>query len=223
MDRIKINLGQYASQLIKDNQIVGLGSGTTANCFIKSLSARVSQGLKIKAIASSIESENLAKKNNIPIIESKDIDQIDIYVDGADFVNQKKEMIKGYGAAFVKEKILASFSKEIIIIVDESKLIKNFLKKKIPLEVCLFGKEFTKKILERLGYTANYRKDNNDIFITENNNCIIDIEINQNIDDINNFNLKLLSIAGVIQTGLFYNLPSKIILGKMDNTFDIIK
>jgi ribose 5-phosphate isomerase A len=223
MDQIKINLGDYASKLIKDNQIVGLGSGTTATCFIKSLSTRVSQGLKIKAIASSIESENLAKKNNIPIIESKNIDQIDIYVDGADFVNQKKEMIKGYGAAFVKEKILASFSKEIIIIVDESKLVKNIFKKKIPLEVCLFGKELTKKLLEKLGYIANYRKDNNVIFITENNNCIIDIEINQNIDDINNFNLKLLSIAGVIQSGLFYNLPSKIILGKIDNTFDIIK
>jgi ribose 5-phosphate isomerase A len=223
MDQVKKNLGIYASKLIKDNQIIGLGTGSTANFFIQSLSSRVKNGLKIKAIASSIESKNLAKKNNIEIIEPKDIDFIDIYVDGADFVNMKNEMIKGYGAAFVKEKILASYSKEVIIIVDESKLVKDIFKKKIPLEVCLFGKELTKNTLEKLGYIATFRKDKNkELLITENNNCIIDIESHQKIDDINNFNLKLLSMPGVFQTGLFYDLPSKIIIGKIDNTFDII-
>ncbi|NGX55967.1 MAG: Ribose-5-phosphate isomerase A [Candidatus Anoxychlamydiales bacterium] len=222
-DQIKKNLGIYASKLVKDNMIVGLGTGSTANHFIQSLSKRISEGLKINAIASSKDSLNLAKKNNINIIDPKEVDIIDLYVDGADEVDKKKQMIKGHGAALLNEKILAKFSKEVIIIVDETKLVDKIGKKTLPVELTTFCHVLTKKLLEKKGFIGEFRKEKEKLIITENNNYILDIQLSNLVDNIYDLQMQLLSIPGVIETGLFYDLPSKIIIGKTDNTFDVIE
>src|SRR5437016_1793174 len=105
--------------------IVGLGTGTTAFYFVESLIQRCQQGLKIQAVASSEATLDQAKKGGIPLLNPSDLIRLDIYVDGADEVNPQNNLIKGRGGALVREKILATSAKKMVVIVDESKLVKH--------------------------------------------------------------------------------------------------
>ena len=195
MENIKINLGRKALEYIKDKQIVGLGTGSTANCFIEELSKA---NLNIKAVSSSIESYNLAKKLNIPLVEIDTINSIDIYVDGADQIDDNRNMIKGRGAAFFKEKILAYNSKKILIIADFTKKVKKIGNTLLPLEILPFAKNLTVLKLRNLNLIGEFRKKNNEFVITDSGNFI------------------LKHIPGVLETGLFLDFNPEILIGYED-------
>src|SRR3989304_8542002 len=139
MDAIKKRLGRAAAELIKSGMRVGLGSGSTAHFFIKRLGELCAEGLAIQAVASSNESEELAKRAGIPLTDINQLSSLDIAVDGADEIDEQKRMIKGGGGALVREKILASMSTEMVVLVEESKLCSLLGKKNLPVEMIPFG------------------------------------------------------------------------------------
>lgn len=213
MKKIKEFLGKNASEYIQDGMLVALGSGSTAKEFIKCLAQKCKGGLKIHAIASSKESENLAKIESIPLVDEKYVDHIDIMVDGADEVDHQKRMIKGRGGALLREKILASFAKEIIILIDETKLVEKLGKVPLPVEIVPFGAQITVQQLEKLGYKGSIRVNNGEYYITDNGNLILDIQFNKVRENPEIDYRTIKSVAGVVEVGFFFNLASKILIG----------
>ncbi|HEU64202.1 MAG: Ribose-5-phosphate isomerase A [Candidatus Anoxychlamydiales bacterium] len=213
MSEAKKHLAEAAANLVESGSIVGLGTGTTASFFIESLAKRCEKSLAIKAIASSNASEALAKKLNIDLIDIDKIDHIDIYIDGADEVDQKKQMIKGRGAALLKEKILAKFSKKTIIMIEEKKRVNKLGKVLLPVEVVAFASNLTKLELEKLGYHSDYRRDEKGNFLlTDNKNYILDLKLSHLLDDPDLAHKNIISIPGVIETGLFIDLADTVIV-----------
>src|ERR1051325_8131415 len=123
-----------AVEYVKDGMIVGLGTGSTSTWAIRLLGEKVKKGLHIQSVASSLASESLAKELNIPVLPFAQVSTIDLYIDGADEVDQNHNLIKGGGGALLREKILAYNSKAFIVIVDETKLVNTLGKFPLPLE-----------------------------------------------------------------------------------------
>lgn len=221
LEEIKERLGEKAASLIKDGMVVALGSGTTAAFFIENLAKKCRIGLNIKAVASSQDSLALAKKNKISLIDDSKLTHIDIMVDGADEVDPHKRLIKGRGGALLREKILASASKERIIIIDESKLVKNLGRAPLPVEIVPFGKNLTEKTLLSYGYKGVWRTHNEKLLITENGNLIFDIHFTEERQNPEKDHLIIKSIPGVVETGFFFNLADKIIVGFNNGKIEI--
>src|SRR5687767_4543884 len=142
---------EKAVGLIRDNMTVGLGSGTTASYAIQKIGERVQQGLKIKAVASSVKSEALAKSCLIPVFDPTDVRKIDLSVDGADEVDTKGNMIKGGGGSLLREKIIAFASERFYVVIDDSKLVTRLGTAPLPVEMISFGANLTIQHLRALG------------------------------------------------------------------------
>jgi ribose 5-phosphate isomerase A len=214
MNEAKIAAGERAADLIENNMIVGLGSGSTAMSFINSLIERVRSGLRIKAVSSSRESAEKARKGGIEILDINAISHIDLTVDGADEIDPQKRMIKGGGGAHVREKILASSSSEVVIIADETKLVKKLGRNKLPIEVFFFGSPATKAKVEDLGFSTKWRLNEDEtFFITENGNLLLDLYFSEPPSSPEELDAELRFIPGVIDTGFFFDLAERIIIG----------
>ena len=217
IDAIKKRVGIFATELIEDDMLVGLGTGSTAYFFIERLAERCRDGLNIKAVASSEASQTLAKKGAIPLTDINELTHLDITVDGADEVDPKKRMIKGGGGALLREKIIATMSKEMIVIIDESKLCDKLGKHKLPVEVVPFACLATKHQIEELGYSGSWRKaKDGTLYITDNNNYLFDIHFPTPREAPEQDHTALMHIPGVVETGFFFNLATQIIIGFSD-------
>ena len=204
---------EKAVTFVKGGMIIGLGTGSTASFAIEAIGKLVNQGLSIKAVASSIRSEDLAKTHGIPLISFSEIKTIDIYIDGADEVDQQLNLIKGGGGALLREKIVAFNSKEFIVIVDSSKQVDHLGKFPLPVEVTDFGHELTRKHLEKLGCVTTIRQANNKPYKTDNGNLIIDCEFAK-ITEVEELNHRMEEIPGIVENGLFSKrMVSKLIVG----------
>jgi ribose 5-phosphate isomerase A len=214
--------GQKAAEWIQDGMIVGLGSGSTAEYFIRSLIERCQKGLQIQAVSSSRASTDLAKKGGIDILDINSVPRIDITVDGADEIDSQKRMIKGGGGAHVREKILASASQEMVVIVDESKWVSKIGQKKLPIEVLFYGSPATKSKIEKLGYSGKWRmNENHTLFITENGNLILDLYFTQPPEAPEKLHEAILNIPGVVDTGFFFHLAGRVIVGYPDGKTEV--
>ncbi len=223
MEIAKRAAGYAAAELIQSDMTVGLGTGTTAFFFIEALAMRVQKGLILRAaVASSKESFLLAKERGLPMRELNDILAIDVTVDGADEIDPKKRMIKGGGGAHVREKILASSSHELIVIVDETKCVSSLGKAKLPVEILFFGFHATRKKLEALGYMGEWRTNAaGDPFITENGNLLFDIAFASPLLHPEKEEERILPVPGVIDTGFFFHLGGRVIIGHRNGTVTI--
>lgn len=209
-----------ALEEVHDGMVIGLGTGTTAAHFIKHL---IQKKPTIQAVATSIASEKLARQGNIPLLDINTLTTLDLTVDGADEIDPQKRLIKGAGGAFVREKIIATMSKKMIVIADESKFVQTLGRCPLPIEVIPFGIESTKKQIQELGYSGSWRKtENNTPYVTDNGNWIFDLHFSTPLDTPEDLQTKLLQIPGVVETGLFLNLATQVILGKEDGTTTII-
>lgn len=213
-NEIKTNLGRAAAEIVENGMIVGLGSGSTAECFIKSLIKRSQKGLNIRAVSSSKNSLELAANGGISVSDINDVPHIDLTIDGADEIDPQKRMIKGGGGAHVREKILASSSSEMIVIVDETKLVDHLGKRNLPVEILFYGSPATKKKLESLGYTGKWRvQKDGSLFITDNGNILLDIIFESPIKNPEEIHEKIIRVPGVIDTGFFFNLAGRVLVG----------
>ena len=188
---------QAALQYVKADTVVGVGSGSTVNCFIEALGALKNQ---IKgAVAASKASEALLRKQGIEVFSANDVSGLDIYVDGADEINPQKMMIKGGGAALTREKIVAALAKKFICIVDASKQV-DVLGSTFPLpvEVIPMARSQVSRKLVALGGMPEYREG----VVTDNGNVILDVH---NFAILNPVEMEkeLNNIAGVVTNGIF--------------------
>jgi ribose 5-phosphate isomerase A len=202
-----------AVSYIKSGMTVGLGTGSTAYWAIEMIGEKVKEKeLQIKAIATSKRSEEQARSLGIPIVSFAEIDEIDITIDGADEADEQLNLIKGGGGALLREKIVASNSKQLIIIVDESKLVKHLGKFSLPVEVVVFGWEKVFQKLKSLGCVPELRMESNNLYITDNSNYIIDCAFSEILSPAA-LHEKINAIVGVVENGLFINLATKVIAG----------
>lgn len=206
--------GKAAADLIQDGMLVGLGSGSTAAFFIEALGKRCQMGLKISAVAASQESSYQAQRLGIPICNPDDVVTVDLTVDGADEIDHDKNMIKGGGGALLREKLLAQASKELIIIVDEKKIVDRLGKHPVAVEIIPFIYHSTLKCLNKLGYQGVLRLSaKKEPFVTDNGNYIFDIQYSHFILDPQKEQKQLKSIIGVVETGIFFDFANRIIIG----------
>ncbi len=206
---------------VKDKMIIGLGTGSTAYFAIQKLGEKTQQGLKVKAVASSKNTEDLARKAGIEIIPFSEVAQIDITIDGADEIDHKHNLTKGGGGALLREKILAFNSRRLLIIVDDSKLVDKLGAFPLPVEIVPFAVDLTLQNLQTLNCKASLRTEGNNLFITDNGNYIADCRFKV-IDDPESMNTMIHLIPGVVETGLFaHKMVSQIIVGYEDGSVKI--
>lgn len=213
--------GERATEYIQSGMIVGLGTGSTAFWAIEKIGKMVMEGLQITAVATSVTSEEQAEKLHIPLISFAELDHIDVDIDGADEVDENMNLIKGGGGALLREKIIASSSKKMIVVVDESKMVETLGKFPLPAEVIPFGWEMTFRKLQSFGCTPVLRKKNQEVFVTDNGNYIIDCSFGS-IPSPGDLHSQLNNIPGVVENGLFTNICSTVIVGYADGSTKVI-
>ncbi len=207
---------------VKDGMTVGLGTGSTAYFVILKVAELVKQGYKLKCVATSVASENLALENGIPIVDLNDVDHVDVTIDGADEVDPKMNLIKGLGGALLREKIVAAASVEEIIVVDESKLVEKIgTKVSLPVEVLQFGHVRTAYGLKRQGCEPVLRMKGNEPFVTDGGNYIYDCRFENGIDYLSFKESALDAIPGVVECGLFINMTAAVVIAHKDGTVEI--
>lgn len=212
-----------ASDLIQEGMIVGLGTGSTAALFIDHLIERCKTGLHIRAVATSQHSFDQASKGGIPMADVNQLVKVDMTVDGADEVDGQKRLIKGGGGALLREKIVASMSDEMVVIVDEHKLVEKLGQHALPVEIVPFAHISTVHKLELLGYKgAERRKADGDLFVTENGNYVVDIDLKSVRQTPELIDKEIRSVPGVVETGFFFNLAGRVIVGYNDGSYRMI-
>lgn len=222
MDKVKEKLGLTAASLIEDGMVVGLGTGSTAACFIDSLIARCKEGLKITAVATSEASAEQARRGGITVFDIDDVEKIDITVDGADNIDTEKRLVKGLGGALLREKIVAHSSREMVVISDESKVSKQLENFLLPVEITKFGWKTTVKNLASEGFIGKRREgEGGEPFITDNGNYIVDVYFEGYCHDPEGDNKKILAIPGVCETGFFFGLAKRILIGSREGEIEI--
>jgi ribose 5-phosphate isomerase A len=204
---------EKAVTFLDDGMTIGLGTGTTAYWAIEKIGEKVNkEGWKIKAIATSIRSEEQARSLGIPIVDFSTIHSIDVTIDGADEADRKLQLIKGGGGALLREKIVAANSKQMIVVADESKWVDTLGRFPLPVEVVMFGWERVFEKLQFLGCEAKRRMYGTEPFLTDNGNYIVDCAFEE-IKDAPALHELINSITGVVDNGLFIHIASKLILG----------
>lgn len=212
-DQLKKAVGEKAASLVKDGMKVGLGSGSTVYWLVRALGERVQQeGIHIEGIPSSIETGEWAKEFGVPLTDFAATKELDITIDGSDEVDPDFQLIKGGGAALFREKIIAQAAKELIIIVDESKMVEQLGAYALPVEILPFAWERTAYEIEKLGCVPKLRLRDGESLVTDNGNYIVDCPF-EKINDPADLDGKLQRIVGVVETGLFIDMADSVIIG----------
>jgi len=201
-----------AVEYVRDGMTIGLGTGSTAYWAIRDIGDKVKNGLSVRAVATSVQSEDLARELNIPLVPWGDIDHLDVTIDGADEVDPEFNLIKGGGGALLREKIVASVTKFYIIIVDESKLVKQLGRFPLPVEVTPFAWELTQRRLAALGCTPHRRLSGDKPFLTDNQHYILDCSFGA-IANPAQLHRQVSDITGVMEDGFFINMANIVIAG----------
>ena len=205
---------------VKDNQIIGLGSGSTAAVLVREL-ARLKNKNKLKFIVTSLQIKTEAENSGLEIVDENHIPEIDVVFDGADQIDSEYNMIKGGGGALLKEKILISAAKQVVIVADSKKFVEKF-NRPVPLEVHPFARSVVSKKLREISSQAQIRiLEKGYPFITENGNIIFDA-IFASIIDVPKKEIELKNIPGVLEVGLFTRRADIYYKAKSDGNFESV-
>ncbi len=212
LEKEKELAAKEAVKLVSNNQIVGLGTGSTAYYVVKEIGELVKNGLTIQAIPTSNNTGELAKSLNIPLADINSVGHIDITIDGADEFNSDLVLIKGGGGALMREKIVASMTKREIIIADSTKKVEQLGKFPLPIEVIPFAVNYVARQLSKINGEGKMRIKNNSPFITDQGNYILDTDFGWITDPVSLSN-SLNKIEGIVCHGLFIELAERVIMG----------
>lgn len=217
MENLKKQVGIKAAEFVKSGMVVGLGTGSTAAYFVEELGRRVAEEqLEITGVTTSSVTSEQAKALGIPLASIDEVDYVDLTVDGADEIDSHLNGIKGGGAALLMEKIVATYSKDYIWIVDESKLSENLGSFKVPVEVIRYGSEQLFKEFERAAYAPTWRlNEEGEKLITDMQHFIIDLHISK-IENPQKLADELDLMVGVVEHGLFNDMVKKVIVAGSD-------
>jgi ribose 5-phosphate isomerase A len=220
-DAIKA-LSNDALKFVKDGSVIGLGSGRAASALVNSLSSLVKiKNYNIRGIPTSLQIKLIAEKKGIALVEADQVDHIDVVFDGADQIDSQGYVIKGGGGALLRENILFSLAKKIVVMADESKFVKNFTRT-VPIEVHPHARNSVTNALKKLGGKIELRTlDRGYPFFTENGNVILDCNFGV-IKNPKILSQKIKQIPGVMESGIFIRKPDVIYKAKTGGKFDII-
>jgi ribose 5-phosphate isomerase A len=206
--------GRAAAKLVRDGNIVGLGTGSTAYFAVVALGERVKAGLKIVGIPTSVHTGDLARSVGIPLTTLDEHPEIDITIDGADEVGPNLNLIKGGGGALTREKVIATASKKMVVVADSGKVVLTLGKFPLPLEVIAFARTVIEKKIASLGATTKLRmKPDGGPFITDNGNQILDCSFGK-IDNPASLARELSDTPGIVEHGLFIGIAKLALVGK---------
>jgi len=220
-DAIKA-LSSDALKFVKDDCVIGLGSGRAATALVKSLSKLIKlKGYNIRGVPTSLQIKLIAEKVGIPLVEADQVENIDVVFDGADQINSQKYVIKGGGGALLKENILFSLAKKVVVMADKTKFVKNFTRT-VPVEIHPLARNSVTKSIKKLGGEAKMRLlDRGYPFFTENGNIILDCDFGK-IKNPKVLTQKIKQTPGVLESGIFLRKPDVIYKVKENGKYEII-
>ena len=212
---------------VKSDMILGLGSGSTAALMIKSLANEIRSGnlQNVRGVATSFQSEVLALELDIPLIDFASVSHIDLAIDGADEVDPEFQLIKGGGACHVREKLVASKADQLLIVVDETKLVQNLNKSfPLPVEVLPNAWKYAKHLISEMNGSSTLRMATKKAgpVVTDQGNLILDVLFHDGIKNPKEIEMSLNNIPGVLENGLFVNLTDKVLVGKIENNIPAV-
>lgn len=200
-------------EFVRDGQVVGLGTGSTAAFALQKLSQLVAEGLRICGVPTSRQTELRAMELGIPIIEFNEVERIDVTIDGADEIDPEFNMIKGGGGALTREKLIAIASEREVIVIDSSKQVSRLGQSRpVPVEVLPFGWRSAARSLSQLGCSATLRRKDGEPFLTDNGNYILDCDFGP-ISDPATLERQIKLLPAVLECGLFIGLAHTLVIG----------
>jgi ribose 5-phosphate isomerase A len=211
-----------AVALVRDGMAVGLGSGSTVDCAIRALGERVREGLSVRLVVASAQSEAAARCAGMSLEGLDQVEGLDLVIDGADECDPHLNLIKGGGAALVREKLLALAGREFVVVADQSKRVAVLGAFPLPVAVVPFGARHTLRRLQRFCPGASLRMRDGRPLVTDDSLRIIDLPFGR-IDDPPAIESALKSVAGVVEVGLFTGLADRVILGFPDGHTEEIR
>jgi len=213
-DEEKQAAARASLRFVKDGEVVGLGSGSTATDAVRLLVEQVRSGLKIRGVPTSTATEKLAQSGGIPLTTLDEVPGIDVTIDGADEFDPQLNLIKGGGGNLLREKIVASASKLFVIIVDSSKQVPTLGKFPLPVEVIPFAQALVRRKIEALGAKVTVRQSSTgDPFVTDEGHHLLDCAFGR-IPDPAALAHKLETMPGVVEHGLFLGMANVVLLAK---------
>ncbi len=209
-DELKRLVGAAALDHVRADSIVGVGTGSTVNCFIDAL---IKSGIRVEAAVSSSEATTrLLNAGGIQVLDLNETGGLDVYIDGADEFDAHRRLIKGGGGALTREKIVAAASKKFVCIADQSKQVEVLGKFPLPLEVIPLARSLVARQMVALGGRPVWREG----FITDNGNWILDV-YNLDLVDPVGMEKTINNLAGVVTCGLFASRPADLVLIATEN------
>jgi ribose 5-phosphate isomerase A len=213
-------LGRYALRFVKPGQTIGLGTGRAASAFIRALG---SSGIKVRGVPTSSPAAELGRSFGIPIVTLEEAGKIDTDIDGADEVDSRLNLIKGYGGALVREKIVAASSRRFVVLVGYEKMVKKLGDRgSLPIEVVPFGLSLVTAKIKALGMKPRIRENAGKQFITDNGNLILDCAVTK-IANPARLDRDLLAIPGVVGTGLFNAMADIVLVAEASGKIRVLK
>jgi ribose 5-phosphate isomerase A len=220
-DQEKEAAARASLRFVKDGQVVGIGTGSTVAHFIQLLGEQVKNGLQIRGIPTSEHSRAEAASLGIPITTLDECPVIDVTVDGADEVDPELRLIKGGGGALLREKIVASASRQLVIITDESKRVRVLGRFPLPVEVIKFAQAVVWRKVAALGAQVSLRRTaDGKPFLTDENNHILDCSFGQ-IPDASELARQLSDMPGVVEHGLFIGMASVVLVANRSQIVEL--
>lgn len=209
-------IAQRALEFVPEGSAIGLGTGRAATAFIQALGERVRGGFRVRGVPTSEASAALATKLGIPLTTLDECPELDVDLDGADEVDRAGNLIKGYGGALVREKIVAAASRQLVILVGPEKIVSRLGSRgKLPVEVIPFARYPCTRAMTELGLTPKIRMDGNEAHRTDNGNFILDCGTAPLVRA-DELEAALRAIPGVVGTGLFLNMNPTVLIGHAD-------
>jgi len=223
VESLKQEAGVAACSYIVDGMNVGLGTGSTVKYTILELGRRVAEeGLSIVGVPTSVATQELANSVGIPLAELDTLSELDVVIDGTDEFDPQFNLIKGGGAALLREKIVAQASKKMVVVADSRKQVEHLGAFPLPIEITCFSWATTQRSIEKvLGCSTSRRMSGDEPLKTDNGNFIIDAQTGPTLQNPTETERELLAIAGVVQVGLFNGMCDVVILAK-DNGVEIL-
>ena len=214
-DDLKRVAAEKALELVQDGMLLGLGSGSTAKYFTEGVGRLVAEGMKLRCVPTSRATAEMAAELGIPIVQDP-IVPIDLAVDGADEVDPALNLIKGRGGALFREKLVAEAARRFIVVVDDSKLVKQLGVKELPVEVLPVLWRTTAERLTALGASLTVRGGEEAPYVTDNGNLILNLVVDGGIKDAAALGKAIKGTTGVVEHGLFVGLTDTLIIGTSD-------
>lgn len=214
--------GEHAARFVENGMTLGLGTGSTAEHFLRRLGERIrGEGLRVRGVCTSSATEISAASHGIPTLALDEVDSIDLTIDGADEIDPAFRMIKGGGGALLREKVVASLSKFEVIVVGPGKEVARLgTSFPLPVEVIPFAIAPVRRALERIGTVVPRLRDGKP-FVTDNGNWILDLRCPDGIVDPAGLETALDRIPGVVETGLFVGLAHRLVVGLDDGSLRV--